>query len=478
MSATRDRYAARFTLLAALRWFPVGLMVPVLILLMQARGLDLAQAGRLMAVYGVVALVLELPTGGLADVIGRRPVLAGAAVLSAAGAAALALSTSVPLMVGAVAALGAGRALASGPLEAWYVDAVRRNDPQADIRTGIGRAQAAEGLALAVGSAIGGILPALMVRAGLMAPAAATADTGRWLLPLSVPLLAAAVMLVVQAVAVLLLATEPRERGSGRRRAGPGRRQGARGTAAGSLVEGGSPGAGTAEGGSREGVGAEGGDGAGARTIRGTVRAGVTVVLHGRGLRRLVGYSALLGVALSGVELTSPAAFSALLGGPERAGGAYGLLVGLGFGAAALGALLAPAAVRRVGDARRSAIGLAAASAVVVLLLAVPAAAVAGAGFLAFYLVLGVNGPILAGLLHDRVPSAQRSTVLSAESLALQLGGVVASLAVGALVAATSVASGYLVAAVALALGALLLRGLGRAAAPAITAGSAVASPG
>ena len=106
MSGTRDRYAARFTVLTAMRWFPVGLMVPVLVLLMQARGLDLAEAGRLIAVYGVVALLLELPTGGLADVVGRRPVLAGAALLSAAGSAGLALSASLPLMVVAVAALG------------------------------------------------------------------------------------------------------------------------------------------------------------------------------------------------------------------------------------------------------------------------------------------------------------------------------------------------------------------------------------
>lgn len=446
MSASRDRYAARFTVLTAMRWFPVGLMVPVLVLLMQARGLDLAEAGRLIAVYGVVALLLELPTGGLADVVGRRPVLAGAGLLSAAGSAGLALSVSLPLMVVAVAALGAGRALASGPLEAWYVDSVRRDDPEAEIRTGIGRAQAAEALALAVGSVIGGMLPALVVGAGLMEPADGAAGAGRLLVPLSVPLLAAAGMLVVQAVAVLVLAREPRRQSPAGPRGGSARSD--------TAGDGQAP------------------DGA---TIRGTVRAGLGVIQRGGDLRRLVGYAALLGVALSGVELTSPAAFSALLGGPERAGSTYGLLVGLGFGAAALGALLAPAAVRRMGDPQRAAVGIAAVSAAVVLLVAVPAAVVAGVGFLAFYLVLGVNGPILAGLLHDRVPSAQRSTVLSAESLAVQLGGVLASLSIGALVAATSVASGYLVVAAALALGALLLRGVGRAA---VVAGAAPPVPG
>jgi hypothetical protein len=427
-----------------MRWFPVGLMVPVLILLMQARGLDLAQAGRLMAVYSVVALILELPTGGLADVLGRRPVLAGASLLSAAGAAVLALAASPMVMATAVAALGAGRALASGPLEAWYVDATRREDPEAEIRTGISHAQAAEAVALAVGSVIGGLLPSLAVRSGLVA--AGTVDAGRMLLPLSVPLLVAAVMLVVHALAVLALAVER----------GRGRAPAAVGAPAGGAPAGGAP---------RRGQ-------PGGATVGGTVRTGVGLVLRGGDLRRLVGYAALLGIALGGVELVSPVAFSDLLGGPEQAGRGYGLLVGLGFGAAALGAVLAPAAVRRAGAAGRAAPVLALTAALVVLLIAAPMLAVAGVGFLAFYLVLGTNGPILAGLLHDRVPSAQRSTLLSAESLAVQLGGVVASLAIGALVAASTPAFGYLLIAVALALGGLLLRGLGSHAGDAGDAGN------
>ena len=44
-------------------------------LVLVERGLGLARVGVVMAVYGITTAVLELPTGGLADALGRRPVL-------------------------------------------------------------------------------------------------------------------------------------------------------------------------------------------------------------------------------------------------------------------------------------------------------------------------------------------------------------------------------------------------------------------
>jgi predicted MFS family arabinose efflux permease len=91
---------------------------------------------------------------------------------------------------------------------------------------------------------------------------------------------------------------------------------------------------------------------------------------------------------------------------------------------------------------------------------------VAGAAFVTFYLVLGATGPVLAGLLHDRIDSAHRSTVLSVESLALQLGGISASLLLGGLVTATGVLTGYVVIALVCLVGAVVLRGIHSPVAP------------
>ncbi len=69
----------RFVVLSALRWFPTGLLIPLTAVLMQSRGLSLAEIGLVAAAQGVVVVLLELPTGGLADALGRRPVLLAAA---------------------------------------------------------------------------------------------------------------------------------------------------------------------------------------------------------------------------------------------------------------------------------------------------------------------------------------------------------------------------------------------------------------
>ncbi len=65
----------RFYLLLALRFVPTGLFVTVFVLLMLDRGLSLAQIGLGTAAQGIVMLFLELPSGGLADALGRKPVL-------------------------------------------------------------------------------------------------------------------------------------------------------------------------------------------------------------------------------------------------------------------------------------------------------------------------------------------------------------------------------------------------------------------
>ena len=55
----------RFVLLTALRWLPVGFVVPVTVLLAASRGLSPVEIGLAFTAHGVVIVLLELPTGGL-----------------------------------------------------------------------------------------------------------------------------------------------------------------------------------------------------------------------------------------------------------------------------------------------------------------------------------------------------------------------------------------------------------------------------
>jgi DHA1 family tetracycline resistance protein-like MFS transporter len=191
----------RFLVLVALRWLPTGLVVPVSVLLPLERGLTLAQAGAIAAVQGIVVGVLELPTGGLTDSLGRKPVLLAAAVLNLASLCLFAGAASVTAFVTYYLLQGVYRALDSGPLEAWYVDHALAGDPGADIETGLSRSGIVLGAAVAGGALLGGGLVAL----GPLGPFSA----------LTVPVLTAIVINVIALVCLVVLMSEP-DRGFGR----------------------------------------------------------------------------------------------------------------------------------------------------------------------------------------------------------------------------------------------------------------------
>ncbi|MEU8249499.1 MFS transporter [Nonomuraea sp. NPDC048916] len=74
--------------------------------LTQARGLPLATAGVVMAVFGAGSLISQLLAGVLTDRIGRRATLAGGMLATAVTMVALGYSTSLPAIMGAMFALG------------------------------------------------------------------------------------------------------------------------------------------------------------------------------------------------------------------------------------------------------------------------------------------------------------------------------------------------------------------------------------
>ena len=384
----------RLAVLTAMRWFPVGLVVPVLVLLLGARGLPLDQVGQAMALYGIVTLSLELPTGGLADSWGRRQVVVVAALLNAAGLLVLAFLGALPAILAGIAMLGASRALSSGPMESWFVDFMHELGDHR-IEPGLAKGQISESVALGIGSVIGGLLP--LVFAGLP-------HTGQGFLSLSVPFAVAAVIHVVFAVAAILLLTgeTPQEKSS----------------------------------------------------VAATVITAARRSVLDAPVRRVMAVAMCLGVMLSGIELLAPNTFADLLGSPTAASGLYGVLTAAAFGTAALGAFVS---TRLPGRRAAVAAGSFLAGAAIVMFVGMPLIGVAAASFLLFYVVIGVQGPVMAGLLHERVDSAVRSTMMSVESLALQAGGAFASLVVGALSAGAGLVAGLAVVAAAAVVAAVVL---------------------
>ncbi|MFE7098574.1 MFS transporter [Streptomyces erythrochromogenes] len=386
-SAARRRYVA----VCVLFWLPIGLTIAPLILLLTERGMTLVAIAGCFAAHSLTAAVLELPTGGLSDVLGRRAVLAAAGVANLAALVLVALGTA-PWQLGlGMALMGAGRALSSGPAEAWYVDTVHaRSGPGAELRTGLARGASATSAALAGGTLLGGALPWLLGLGPGLGERLSGATSGL-VLPLSVPLLLGAaveVAFVLYALYALTALPEPPRPPA---------------TLRGAL-----------------------------RGIPATVAGGLRLGGRDALVRRVLLSAAGAGSALAVVELLTPGRTAALTGAPESGAVLFALLACAGFACSAVGSHLAPLAARLAGSGERAVlIGLGAAAGGLLLLGATAAAGgvgpavLAATGFGLVYLGRGAAGPNENELMHRRVGGSGRATALSVQSLALQLSAAV-----------------------------------------------------
>jgi hypothetical protein len=358
---------ARYTVLTALRWLPVGLVVPVYVRLMLARGLDLSTIGTVMVVYAVAVIALEVPTGGLADTVGPRTVLAAGSALALVTYGALIFAHHAIAFFAIALVHGCERALRSGPLEAWYVSDAIAHGRGDQITRGVSFGAVAEAGALGAGALAAGFLP-------LLVPGASV---------LTLPIVVALGCELVHVVLVLR------------------------------FLPSGVTGGATSK---------------GADSPIAVVRRGAQLAATNAGLRRLLIATAAGGIGLASVEVLWQPRLTSFLPSPDADPWLFGIFSASAFFLATGGALVAAhlrsgnarparaAAVSTVGYGACIA-GLAAASGVVSF----------GLFYGTTYLFHSAAGPWHRTLLHARTPSAARATMLSVDSLALMLGGVLSS---------------------------------------------------
>ncbi|HSJ44738.1 MAG TPA: MFS transporter [Euzebyales bacterium] len=407
--ATR-RITRAFLVCHGLRWLPIGFVIPILVLVPTQRGLALPTVGLMFAAYGLTTALLELPTGGLADTLGRRPVLLVATVADTGLLLSLGFGTTAwHFLAGAVVG-GLGRALLTGPLESWYVDTVRVVDPATALRPGLSAAGFAEGIALATGALLSALLPTLGAGLPLDGPVS----------QLTLPVYGGLVAEVLSFSAVLVLVHESRPRVAGRWRAS-------------------------------------------VRAVPAIVVEGLRAAAGARDLRRLFGAFVLAAIAYVGVEVLWQPRFTDLLGSASRATRTFGyVVVAMSLGAAA-GAWLAdrlPGAIARHAG-RMAAVATALSAAALAGLAAAPTFAAASAAFVGVYALGALRSVAEAEMLHERVPAQRRATMVSAQSLTEQVGNVIASIALTRVAAAAGIPTAWVVGAVVLVAASVLLAFIG-----------------
>jgi predicted MFS family arabinose efflux permease len=393
----------RYLVMHGLRWLPTGLLIPILTLLPLQRGLSLSQIGLVFAAQGLVVLFLELPTGGLADAIGRRPVVLIASAVSVGALTLLFFADSVALFFAAYFLQGIYRALDSGPLESWYVDAALEADPEADIEAGLSGGGVVIGVAIAVGALLSGGLIALDPLPGVNA--------------LAVPVLAALVLQAVHFAVGAALLVEGRALG----RVG-GRPAGGLAALASSV-----------------------------REVPSVIAAGTRLLRRSRVLLALVAVELFWGFGMVTFEVLLPVRLSEVVGGDDAAAAIMGPAGSAAWLVSALGAGLVPLVSRRLGVPLTAAAlrVLQGATVVGMALLAGPVGVLAA--YLACYTVHGAANPLHQSLLHRQVDGPYRTTVISMNSMMSQPAGSLGTVTLGALADATTVPVAMLVGAVVLA---------------------------
>ena len=391
---TTDGLTRRFIVLRALRWLPVGIVLPFFVILPEARGLSIGEIGVVFAVHSAVAITFEVPSGALADTIGRRRVLLAGATVTTLSLVIFAVAESVPAFMASTGLLAAGRALISGALEAWYVDSLRALDPAAPLSVGMSRGTAAEAIAMAFGA----------LGAGGLVTIAGSGDGHGAFSGYGIAALAGAVAAVVYLVAVAVLVDEPRDRFTSGPSTPPGRRV-------------------------REIFATARAEAAASTTVRVVFLTGVAI-----------------GMAFTAVELLWQPRLADLLSGSDTGGLAFGAMAAASMVAVAAGASASPRLGRLIGLRRGYLLALGVSAIFVTVLGAPGSAGPFAVVYLLAYLVSGVVEPMHFELLNDAVGPTARATLLSAESLATQGGALTANLGVGVLAATQGLGAAWVVA--------------------------------
>lgn len=144
------------------KWF--NLVMPIVVLFYQDNGMGMQEIFMLKAIYSVAIVTMEIPSGWMADVWGRRKTLIFGSILGSAGFLMYSFSYGFWAFVAAEIILGIGHSFVSGADSALLFDSLKADNKDNKYVMHEGRISSAGNFAEAIAGVAGGFLAAISLR--------------------------------------------------------------------------------------------------------------------------------------------------------------------------------------------------------------------------------------------------------------------------------------------------------------------------
>lgn len=144
------------------KWF--NLVMPIVVLFYTDTGMNMQEIFILKSIYSIGIVAMEIPSGWMADVWGRRKTLILGSILGTIGFVVYSVTHSFMWFVLAEVILGVGYSFVSGADSAILYDTLKENDREKQYVKQEGRITSAGNFAEAIAGIVGGLLAAITIR--------------------------------------------------------------------------------------------------------------------------------------------------------------------------------------------------------------------------------------------------------------------------------------------------------------------------
>jgi predicted MFS family arabinose efflux permease len=301
--------------------------------------------------------------------------------------------------------MGTARALSSGSIDAWFIDEFKTGSPNGNLQKALAKANAVIPIGIALGSLIGGIIPMYLGRWGRDSYGLGVYDMN---------LVVMIVAVLAQMAMTQVLVIEHR---------GEGKSEGAI---------------------------------SGMKKLPEVVSTSITFGVKNRTVLMLLIATGALGFSLLSIETYWQPRLSEIVGGGSNTW-IFGVLAAAYFAAGSAGNILSIPVCSKARNRHAPVLfGVRMLMAAMIALLAFQDTLLGFAAFfLMFYLMTNMETSPFTTLYNNEVPSERRSTLLSFQSLILQVGGLIGTFSLGYVAKEYSIGTAWGIASVVLLLSAL-----------------------